>query len=169
MKRKKHKLNGEVRFPKVRLVGRGEAMVVSSRDAALIAMDEGKDLILINDATDPPIVRVEDYNKFLYELEKAEKFRKKQAHHSETKEIQLSAEIGDHDLYTKARKAAELLEDGSKIRCVLSLKGRQKANPVRGEITILKFVEMLSDNGSPESMPKLEGSRWIVFLKPRKK
>jgi translation initiation factor IF-3 len=85
------------------------------------------------------------------------------------KEIQLSAEIGDNDLRTKAKKAIELLSEGSKIRCVLLLKGRQKAHPERGEVTVLKFLDIISEYGVAEAMPKMEGSRWLVMIKPKRK
>jgi len=73
-KERKHKINSEVRFPQVRLVGMGEPRVISSYEASKLAESLGKDLILINESQNPPIVRIEDYNKFIYEMEKAEKF-----------------------------------------------------------------------------------------------
>jgi translation initiation factor IF-3 len=127
-----------------------------------------QDLILINENADPPIVKVEDYHKFIYEQERAEKASKKNAKQNELKEIQLSVEIADHDLQTKANKAAELLGEGAKIRCVLSLKGRQKGRPERGEHTMLRFLEILAGKGVPEYLPKMEGSKWIVIIKPKK-
>jgi translation initiation factor IF-3 len=164
----KHKINSEVRFPLVRLVGEGEPVVMSSRDASLKATEEGLDLILINEKGDPPVVRIADYKKFLYDQDKAEKIRKKNSQKSELKEIQLGVTIGDHDMQTKAKKANELLLEGHKIKCVLLLKGRQRANPDRGEIVMLKFAEMLS-SGLLEAMPKLDGWRWIAIYKPKKK
>ena len=167
MKKKKHKLNGEVRFPSVRVVGRGDSQIMSSRDAFFLASDEGKDLILINENADPPVVRIDNYNKFLYELDKAEKEKKKNSQQSETKEIQLSLNIGEHDMMTKAKKATEIIEKGSKVKCVLSLRGREKARPQMGELVILKFSEMV-ENAVPEAMPKMEGFRWMIFLKRKK-
>jgi translation initiation factor IF-3 len=167
MKKKQHKLNGEVRFPRVRLIGRGDSQIMTSRDAFLLATEEEKDLILINENTDPPIVRIEDYKKFLYDAERAEKEKKRNAQHSETKEVQLSLNIGDHDMQTKAKKAAEFLEKGSKVKCVLILKGREKGRPQAGEVVILRFCQML-ENGIPEAMPKMDNYRWNVILKPKK-
>ena len=166
---RKHKINSDVRFTQVRLVGQGEPQLMSSWDAYKIAESLGKDLILINENQEPPIVRIEDYNKFIYDIEKAEKERKKNTTKVEIKEIQLSCEIADHDLITKSRKGEEFLMEGDKIKCVISLKGRQKAMPERGELVMLRFAEILTDVGTLEALPKLEGSRWIMTLKPKKK
>jgi translation initiation factor IF-3 len=168
MKKKQHKLNGEVRFPSVRLIGRGESQIMSSKEAFFLATSEEKDLVLINENTDPPIVRIEDYKKFLYDAEKQEKEKKKNSRQAETKEIQLSLNIGDHDMKTKAKKAAEFLEKGSKVKCTLAIRGRARANPQAGEIVVLRFCDSL-ENGVPEAMPKMENYRWTVILKPRKK
>ena len=165
----KHKINGEVRFPTVRLIGRTDAGVMSSRDAYNIAVSEEKDLILINETSNPPIVKIEEYTKFLYEIEKAEKEKKKNAPKNETKEIQLSVTIGENDLKTKAKRAMEFIQDGMKVKCVLMMKGRQKARPEQGEIVMLKFADMLSEVAVPESMPKMEGGKWLAILKPKKK
>jgi translation initiation factor IF-3 len=165
-KERKHKINSEVRFPQVRLVGDGEPKIMSSYDASKLAESQGLDLILINESQTPPVVRIGDYNKFIYDSEKAEKEKRKNAQKIETKEIQLSCEIHDHDLQTKARKGREFLEDNDKVKVVMQLKGRQKATPERGELVMLKFANILSEVGVPESMPKLEGGRWIMTLKP---
>ncbi len=167
IKTNKHKLNNEVRFPQVRLVGfYDEPTLMSSYEASKLAETEGVDLILINENQDVPIVRIEDYKKFLYNLEKAEKEKKKNSVKSITKEIQLSPEISENDLNTKVKKGLEFLEDGNKVKVVLQLKGRQKANPERGEITMLKFAKSIEGNGVLESLPKLEGGRWLMMVKP---
>lgn len=163
----KHKINSDVRFPQVRLVGfYDEPKIMSSYEASKLAESEELDLILINENQNPPIVRIEDYKKFLYHLEKSEKEKKKNSIKSVTKEIQLSAEISDNDLNTKARKGIEFLQHGDKIKCVLQLKGRQKGTPERGELTMLKFANAISEYGVAESLPKLEGGRWLMMLKP---
>jgi translation initiation factor IF-3 len=168
-KQKKHKLNNEVRFPQVRLVGNGESRVMSSFEAFKLAQSQNKDLILINESQNPPIVRIEDYNKFMYELEKSEKEKKKNATKTELKEIQLSCEIAINDLQTKSRKAKEFLTEGNKVRCVIQLKGRQKQMPERGESVMLKFSELLAEVSIYEDFPKLENGKWSMTLKPKKK
>ena len=166
----KHKINGEVRFPQVRLVGfYDEPKIMSSYEASKLAESEELDLILINENQTPPIVRIADYKKFLYDTEKAETEKKKNSSKSVTKEIQLSPEISINDLNTKIRKGIEFLEEGNKVRCTLLLKGRQRALPERGEIVMLKYAEGIDEVGVPEHLPKLESSKWIMMLKPRKK
>jgi translation initiation factor IF-3 len=168
-KERKHKINSEVRFPQVRLVGTGEPIILSSFEASKLAESEGKDLILINEFQNPPIVRIEDYNKFIYEMEKAEKEKKKNTIKSEIKEIQLSCEIAINDLITKSRKAKEFIEVGDKVRCVMMLKGRQKQMPERGESVMYKFFEMLEDVGQYEDQPKLENGKWSMTIRAKKK
>ena len=166
--KRRHKINSEVKSLEVRLVGRGEPIVMKTSDAQKMAHDEEKDLILINDTQNPPIVRIEDYNKFLYELEKSEKEKRKN-NKSQLKEIQLSVNISDHDLETKAKKGREFLKDGDKVKVVISLKGREKANPERGELVMLKFAQSVQEFGIPEALPKLEGGKWLMLIKTKKK
>lgn len=167
--KRKHKINSEIISTEVRLVGRGEPQLISLREALRMATDEEKDVILINDKQDIPIVRIEDYNKFLYEQEKLEKERKKNSTKTTLKEIQLSVNISDHDLETKAKKGREFLKDGDKVKVVVSLKGREKANPERGEIVILKYSQLVEEFGTPEALPKLESGKWLMMIKTKKK
>jgi translation initiation factor IF-3 len=168
-KERKHKINSEVRFPQVRLIGSGESIVLSSYEASKLAESQGKDLILINENQNPPIVKIEDYNKFIYDMEKAEKEKKKNTIKSEIREIQLSCEIALNDLMTKARKAKEFINQGDKVRCVLQLRGRQKSMSQRGESVMYKFYELMQDDGQYEDQPKLEGDKWSMTIKPKKK
>lgn len=169
VKEKKHRINSEVRFDKVRLIEEDGSRIMSSLDASILAKNLGLDLILINDKSDPPIVRIEEYSKFLYNLEKQEKLNKKKQKASELKEIQLSPDIADNDLSTKSAKAREFLEKGNKVKVLVILKGRQKAHPQRGELTLLKFISSLQEFGDAETFPKYENFRYNVILKPRKK
>ena len=165
----KYKLNSDVRFLEVRLIGEGEPVLMSSYEAYQLAQSEDKDLILINENQTPPIVKIEEFSKFIYNIEKAEKEKKKNCVKTIIKEIQLSAEISDHDLLIKAKRSREFLTDGNKIKCVLQLKGRQKANPERGKLTVLKFIEEVSELGILEGSLKLDGSKWIIMIKPIRK
>ena len=166
---RKHKLNQEILVSEVRLLGDGEPKIISTYDAQKLAYSLDKDLILINETQNPPIVKIEDYNKFLFNLDKAEKEKKKNSSKSVLKEIQLSLNISDHDLETKAKKGREFLKDGDKVKVVMMLKGRQKANPERGEIVMLKFAQSVEEFGIPESMPKFEGGKWLMLMKAKKK
>jgi len=167
-KERKHKINSEVRFPSVRVIKDGESLIMSSFDASKLAQSEGKDLILINENQDPPIVRIEDYNKFIYDLEKAQKLKQKNTQKIELKEIQLSCDIAVNDLQTKARKAKEFLEEGHKVRCALRLKGRQKSMPERGRNVLERFYEILMDISQHEELPKYDGDKWQMTLKQKK-
>lgn len=167
-KERKHKLNSEVRFASVRLIKDGESIVISSFEAAKIAQSEGKDLILINESQNPPIVRIEDYNKFIYDLEKSQKLKQKNQQKIELKEIQLSCDIAINDLQTKARKAKEFLEDGHKVRCALRLRGRQKSMPERGKNVMERFFEILNDVSQHEEPLKYDGDKWQMILKQKK-
>ena len=167
--KRKHKINSEISSFDVRLIGNGEPIIISRNEAIGMAEDQDKDLILINENENPPIVRIEDYNKFIYNQEKLEKEKKKNAIKSNLKEIQLSVNISEHDLETKSKKSREFLNDGDKVKVVISLKGRQKASPERGELVMLKFAQSVEDFGIPEALPKLESGKWLMILKCKKK
>ena len=141
---------------------------MSTSEAITMAYLDDKDLILITEGANPPVAKIEDYNKYLYHQEKLEKERKRNSSRIETREIQLSVNIAENDLNTKSKKAREFLQDDNKVKCVIQLRGRQKAMPEQGEIVMLKFAHTLSDVGAPESMPKLEGGRWLMILKSKK-
>lgn len=168
-KERKHKINSEVRFPQVRVIGSFNGQLMSSFEASKIAQEEGLDLILINENANPPVVKIEDYGKFLYDLEKKQKEAQKNLRKNQLKELSLSATIADHDLGIKAKKALEFLEDGDKVKLSLLMKGRQMAMKEHGELVMLKFAQLVESVGIPESMPKLEGNKWICIIKPKKK
>ena len=142
---------------------------MSSFEASKIAQEEGVDLILINENATPPIVRIEDYGKFIYDSEKKEREAKKNVHKTQLKEIPLSLNIADHDLGIKAKKALEFLEGGDKVKLSLLMKGRQMSMKENGEIVMLKFAHFVEELGIPEALPKLEGNRWNMIIKPKKK
>ena len=170
VKEKKHKTNSEVRFPEVRVAGEiGQGQIMSSYEALKLAESNDQDLILISENANPPVVRIEDYGKFLYEIEKREKESRKNQKKTELKEISLSATIADHDLGVKSKKALEFLEDGNKVKLTLLLKGRQHNMAQQGQVVMLRFATLVEEVGVPEAMPKLEGSKWNMILKPKKK
>jgi translation initiation factor IF-3 len=166
---RKHKLNSEVRFPQVRVTGEFEGKIMSSYEASKISEERGLDLILISEGATPPVVRIEDYNKFLYDLEKREKEIKKNQRKSEVKELTFSPNIADHDLGVKSKKAMEFLDDGMKVKCTLSMKGREASMSEKGQIVMLKFATLVENSGIPEDMPKMDGNKWYMVLKPNKK
>jgi len=170
LKERKHKIKSEVRFPQVRVSGEiGQGEIMSSYEASKLAEQHGKDLILIAENANPPVVKIEDYGKFSYELEKREKESRKNQKKSETKEISLSLNIADHDLGVKSKKAVEFLDEGNKVKVTLLLKGRQHNMSDQGQLVMLKFATLVKESGVPEDFPKLEGSKWNMILKPKKK
>jgi translation initiation factor IF-3 len=164
-----HKINTDIKSDKIRLVGNGEPKVMPFFDAYKMAQGEGMDLILISENGEVPVVRMEEYNKFLYNLEKKEKEQKKKTTNNVTKEIKFSCEIQDHDLMTKSKKAIEFLGDGDKVKCTLQLKGRQNAMPERGELVMYKFAELVAELGLPEALPRKEGNKITMTIKPKPK
>ncbi len=167
IKERKHKINSEIQFPEVRMMGENGG-IMSSFEASKIADELGKDLILISESAKPPLVKIEEYNKFLYELDQKEKASKKNAKRSEIREITLRLNIADHDLEIKAKKALEFLTDGDKVKCSLMLKGRENNKKEMGELVMLKLAKLVESCGLPEAMPKLDSSKWIMILKPKK-
>ncbi len=168
MKKRLHKINTDITFDRVRLVGYGDPIVLSFNEAFKMAKNEGHDLILISENGEIPIVRIEEYNKFLFNLDKKEKEQKKKSSQNVTKEIKLSCEIDDNDLNTKSRKALEFLEEGDKVKCVIQFKGRQITMPERGEIVMWKFASIVESQGLPEAAPRLDGNKMVMMLKPKK-
>ena len=166
MNNRKNKINEEVRFPQVRLIGESVSMIMSSREAYQLAKSQDLDLILVNENQNPPIVRIAEYQKFLYLQEKTEKERAKNTKF-EVKEIQLSCDIADNDLKTKANHAIRFLQKGDRVKVVLTLMGRQKSTPHRGENTMLNFEERISEFASVESAIKCDGNRWIAIYKKK--
>jgi translation initiation factor IF-3 len=165
--KKEHRINGQVRFPEVRVVGDYNGAIMSSYDALQEARKEGKDLILITENGKPPVVRIEEYSKYIYDLKQREKEVKKNQKKVETKQIKLSVVIADHDLETKSKQGNKFLSKGNKVKCTLQMRGRQNQNKQHGEIVMLKFAELLSEFGSPENMPKLSGNKWEMIIKPK--
>jgi translation initiation factor IF-3 len=123
------------------------------------------DLVEIQGKSDVPIVRVCNYEKMLYELKKAAKKNKQQV--KPLKEIQLSVNIAKHDLETKANNAKKFIEDGSRVRVTLAMKGRELSRREDNKKSILEFIVMMDDVAVPESTPKDEGNKTVVILKKR--
>lgn len=163
----KFRVNDEIRIGgNVRIVGEGiESKVVTMSEARKIAEDMELDLVEIQGKSDVPIVRVCNYEKMLYELKKAAKKNKQQV--KPLKEIQLSVNIAKHDLETKANNAKRFIEDGSRVRVTLAMKGREISRREDNKKSILEFIVMMDDVAVPESTPKDEGNKTVVILKKR--
>lgn len=170
------RINGEIKgAPTVRVVYKKEQNANSDEDfvkimefsaAMRIAESMGLDLVEISPNAQPPVVKLCDYSKYLYELKKSEKNKHKVT--SKLKEISITANISEHDMETKARKVKGFVGDGDKVKVSLFLKGREIQRRDELKKALYVFIEMVEDVAVPESLPKDEGNRSIVILKAKK-
>lgn len=135
-------------------------------DAKRLADKLNLDLIEINPSQNPPIMRIDDYDKWLYREKKKQKETKQNK--VELKEVQLTTNIGKHDLQIKAKKAAEFIADGDKVKVVLTMRNRELTRREESKRALYEFIVMLEDVATPESMPRDEGSKSVVILKKKK-
>ena len=163
-----HRTNHMIRVPQVRLVGENvEVGVYDTQAAQKMAHDQGLDLVEISPQADPPVCKIIDYNKFLYEKKKKEKEMKAKSKVSEVKEIRFTPNTDDHDFDFKSKHAQNFLKDGNKVKAYVQFKGRAIMFKERGELLLLKFAERLVEFGTLESMPKLEGKRMFAIFAPK--
>lgn len=157
-----------IRVPEVRLVGENvEPGLYRTEDALRMAEDLQLDLVEISPNAVPPVCRIIDYNKFLYEKKKKEKEMKANAHKSEVKEIRFTPNTDDHDFDFKAKHAEKFLREGNKVKTYVQFKGRAIMFKERGELILLKFAERLAEVGALEGMPLMEGKRMIAIFAPK--
>ena len=163
-----HRTNHMIRVPQVRLVGENvEVGVYDTQAAQKMAQEQGLDLVEISPQADPPVCKIIDYNKFLYEKKKKEKEMKAKSKVSEVKEIRFTPNTDDHDFDFKSKHAQNFLKDGNKVKAYVQFKGRAIMFKERGELLLLKFAERLVEFGTLESMPKLEGKRMFAIFAPK--
>jgi translation initiation factor IF-3 len=163
-----HRINDRIRAPQVRLVGDNvQVGIYPIEEAKRIAREQELDLVEISPNADPPVCKVIDYKKFLYEKKRKEKEMKANAKQSEVKEIRFTPGTDDHDFDFKAKHAEKFLKDGNKVKAYVQFKGRAIMFKERGELVLLKFAERLADVGQPENLPKLEGKRMLLMLSPK--
>ena len=163
-----HRINERIRVPKVRVVGENiESDVYSIEEARRMATEKGLDLVEISPNADPPVCRIVDYNKFLYEKKKKEKEIKAKSAKSEVKEIRFTPNTDEHDFDFKSKHAEKFLKDGNKVKAYVQFRGRAILFKDRGELLLLKFAERLAEFGQLESMPKMEGKRMLAIFAPK--
>lgn len=163
-----HRTNQMIRVPQVRLVGDNVTVgVYSIQEALKMAQEQALDLVEISPQADPPVCKIIDYNKFLYEKKKKEKEMKANSKTAEVKEIRFTPGTDDHDFDFKARHAESFLKEGNKVKAYVQFKGRAIMFKERGELVLLKFAERLAESGQPEGMPKLEGKRMLMIIAPK--
>jgi len=151
------------------LVGNNvEPDIYQTRDALQKADELGLDLVEISPTANPPVCKIMDYKKFLYEQKKKQKEIKAKSSKIVVKEIRLGPNTDDHDFDFKLKHAIKFLKEGAKVKVDVFFKGRTIVYKDKGELILLRFAEALEDVGKVESLPKLEGKRMIMIIAPKK-
>ncbi|MCC9043328.1 translation initiation factor IF-3 [Myroides sp. M-43] len=163
-------MNGAIRVPEVRLVGDNvEAGVFKLADAMRLAEELELDLVEISPNAEPPVCKITDYNKFLYEQKKREKMLKAKSTQITVKEIRFGPQTDEHDYEFKKKNAVKFLKEGSKLKAFVFFKGRSIIYKDQGQILLLRLAQDLEEFGKVETMPVLEGKRMTMFIAPKKK
>ena len=163
-----HRVNEQIRVREVRVVGDDiESMVVTTREALQMAEEKGVDLVEISPNAVPPVCRLIDYSKFLYQLKKKAKEQKAKQVKIEVKEIRFGPQTDEHDYNFKLKHAIDFLGDGNKVKAYVFFKGRSILFKEQGEVLLLRFASDLEEYAKVESMPVLEGKRMTIFLAPK--
>ena len=153
----------------MRVVGDNvEPAVMSTRDAIQLAREMELDLVEISPKADPPVCRIIEYKKFLYDQKKKQKEIKAKQQKVVVKEIRFGPNTDDHDFQFKLKHAKKFLQEGSKLKAYVFFRGRTIVFKERGEILRLKFAQELEEYGTVEQLPKLEGKRMTVMFNPKK-
>ena len=163
-----YRVNEQIRVREVRIVGDGGSTVVPTRQALDMARQQGVDLVEISPNANPPVCRIIDYSKFLYQQKKRAKELKQKQVRQEVKEIRFGPQTDDHDYNFKLKHAQGFLSDGDKVKAYVFFKGRSILFKEQGEVLLLRFAADLEEYGKVEQMPQLEGKRMIMFLAPKK-
>lgn len=164
-----NKINHRITAPVIRLVGDNvEANIYQLRDAQDIADKLELDLVEISPSANPPVCKVMDYKKFLYQQKKKQKEIKAKTAKVVIKEIRLGPNTDDHDFNFKLKHAQNFLSEGAKVKVDVFFKGRSIIYKDKGEYILLRFATELEEFGKVESMPKLEGKRMIMIITPKK-
>lgn len=166
-----HKINNHITAQQVRLVGDNieGSNVVSLRDALRMADEQGLDLVEISPKADPPVCRIIDYQKFLYQQKKKAKEIKQNSVKIVVKEIRFGPNTDDHDYDFKLKHAVNFLKEGAKVKAYVFFRGRQIVFKDQGKILLLRFATDLEEYGKVEAMPKLEGKRMYMMISPKPK
>lgn len=163
-----YRVNEQIRVREVRVVGDDGSTVMPTRQALDIARDKGVDLVEISPNAQPPVCRIIDYSKFLYQQKKRAKELKAKQVKQEVKEIRFGPQTDDHDYNFKLKHAKEFLEEGNKVRAFVFFRGRSILFKEQGEVLLLRFASDLEEYGKVEQMPALEGKKMFLYLSPKK-
>ena len=163
-----YRINEQIRVREVRIVGDNGSTVVPTRDALNMAREQGVDLVEISPNANPPVCRLIDYSKFLYQQKKRQKEMKAKQVKVEVKEIRFGPQTDEHDYQFKLKHAKEFLEEGNKVRAYVFFRGRSILFKEQGEVLLLRFANDLEEVGKVEGMPSLEGKKMFLYLAPKK-
>ena len=163
-------LTDRIKATEVRLLSEDEAFgIVSRAEAEKMSKETGLDLIIMSLDSSPPVVKLMDYGKYKYEKERKDREARKKQHVIEIKEVKMTVRIDKHDLEVKVNNAIRFLNEGDKVKCTIRLKGREVQHTNLALELAKKFAEMVSDAGTPESFPKVEGRNITLVVAPGKK
>lgn len=162
-------INEQIRDKEVRLIDADGSMlgIISSKDAQVLANSKSLDLVKIAPQAAPPVCRIMDYGKYMFELAKKEKEARKNQKVVSLKEIRLSASIEDHDFEFKLKNAIKFLKDGDKVKVSVKFRGREMNYTSLGQQVLEKFAEAVDEYGTMERKPKLEGRNMIMIINPK--
>lgn len=163
-----YRVNGQIRVREVRVVSDGGSEVMPTRQALDLARQQGVDLVEISPNAQPPVCRIIDYSKFLYQQKKRQKEMKQKQVKVEVKEIRFGPQTDDHDYQFKLKHAQEFLEEGNKVRAYVFFRGRSILFKEQGEVLLLRFANDLEEYAKVEQLPRLEGKKMFLFLAPKK-
>ncbi|MBE6261634.1 MAG: translation initiation factor IF-3 [Prevotella sp.] len=163
-----YRVNEQIRVREVRIVGDGDSTVMSTREALDMARNQGVDLVEISPNANPPVCRLIDYSKFLYQQKKRQKEMKAKQVKVEVKEIRFGPQTDEHDYQFKLKHAKEFLQEGNKVRAYVFFRGRSILFKEQGEVLLLRFANDLEEFGKVEGMPSLEGKKMFLYLAPKK-
>lgn len=164
-----YRVNEQIRVREVRIVGDNvEPVVMPTHKALQLAEQKGLDLVEISPNAAPPVCRLIDYSKFLYQQKKRQKELKAKQTKIEVKEIRFGPQTDDHDYNFKLKHAKEFLSEGDKVKAYVFFRGRSILFKEQGEVLLLRFANDLEEYGKVEQMPVLEGKRMILFIAPKK-
>jgi translation initiation factor IF-3 len=164
----RYRINEQIRVHEIRLVGEGGSQVLSTRQAVNMAREQGIDLVEISPNAQPPVCRLIDYQKFLYQQKKRLREMKTKQIKVEIKEIRFGPQTDEHDYQFKLKHAKEFLDEGNRVRAYVFFRGRSILFKEQGEVLLLRFANDLEDYGKVQQMPKLEGKKMFLYLAPKK-
>ena len=163
-----YRVNEQIHVREVRVVSEGGSEVMPTRKAMDLARQQGVDLVEISPNAQPPVCRLIDYSKFLYQQKKRQKEMKQKQVKVEVKEIRFGPQTDEHDYQFKLKHAQEFLLEGNKVRAYVFFRGRSILFKEQGEVLLLRFANDLEEYGKVESMPALEGKKMFLYLAPKK-